>query len=86
MITTLKSVEDKDETSPVYELVMGNNDFVHYVNDIINTRDNETSEFFVKHDSTPEDSEDNSNGFQYDEDDDFDGVGDDVDDEIVGSQ
>ncbi|EKE39042.1 hypothetical protein ENU1_143530 [Entamoeba nuttalli P19] len=66
---------------------MGNNDFVHYVNDIINTRDKETSEFFVKHDSTPEDSEDDSNGFQYDEeDDDFEGVGDDVDDEIVGSQ
>ncbi|EDR25571.1 hypothetical protein EDI_156860 [Entamoeba dispar SAW760] len=85
MLTTLKSVEDKDETSPVYELVMGNNDFVRYVNDIVITRDKETSEFFVKPDSTPEDSEDNPNGFQYD-DDDFEGIDDDVDDEIVGPQ
>ncbi|EDR23347.1 hypothetical protein EDI_151260 [Entamoeba dispar SAW760] len=75
MINTLKSVEDKDETSPVYELVMGNNEFVNYVKEVVLPRDEIVSDYFVKPGDQQNDSDeytDDSIGFQED-DGDFDG-------------
>ncbi|ELP90267.1 hypothetical protein EIN_503130 [Entamoeba invadens IP1] len=89
MRSVLQSVEDKGEEDDFYTAIIGDKEFVDYVNTVVVPRDDETSECFNKQNTAHEDSEQSDDSQNFDDDgfdnidEDFDDEEQDVDDEIV---
>ncbi|ELP88959.1 hypothetical protein EIN_491280 [Entamoeba invadens IP1] len=86
MTNILQAVEDKEDENEFYKTVLDDKEFVEYVKNVVIPREDETSEYFNKQDTTAEESDisNDSQNFQNDEEDNgFVNIDDDIDDEIV---